>query len=255
LCGHLEELVETKTGKRIIEAEDLGGKEGMRRVLKLFYERQVNSFKVFSTRKKVRKLCEKGLISSKNNRLSLAQEEIEKDFKLSQDSLNVLVKTRLLRTEPRLGSVHYELSHDTLVKPIIEAQRKRQNRSALQIGLLSFLLGTTMLAATGYTYYDELYQTESEKLYSQLEKQLNLKHFDKAKQTYQHLIAIDALSPKPYLLLGNALKLDKLTADKALAVFREAIDNQVEDAIIYSTMGEIYQTKRLIVMLVCVLMH
>ncbi|MCJ8274213.1 MAG: hypothetical protein MJK04_33055, partial [Psychrosphaera sp.] len=196
LCGHLEELVEKKTGERIIEAADLGGEEGMRQELKLFYERQVSSFNLFSTRRKVRKLCEKGLISSKHNRLSLAQEEIEKDFQLSAESLNVLVKTRLLRTEPRLGSVHYELSHDTLVKPIMEAKRKRKNRTTLLAGVFSFLLGSTMLAAATYTYFEEFYETEIEQLYSQLKGQLNPLNFDKAHQTHQQIIAIDANSAK-----------------------------------------------------------
>jgi tetratricopeptide (TPR) repeat protein len=70
-------------------------------------------------------LCEKGLFSDSNRRLSLEEEIIAKKFKVSPDLLAQLVDDRLLRAAKRVGSIYYELSHDSLITLIRLSHRER----------------------------------------------------------------------------------------------------------------------------------
>lgn len=119
LCRYIEDMTREKTKKKsdeiIVKKEDLGGEAGMQRVLQRFYDDQMVRLVSWRQKEKVRSLCEKGLISITNRRLSLEEDEIKRRFKVSKVLLQELVNCRLLRAEPRVGSVYYELSHDTLV--------------------------------------------------------------------------------------------------------------------------------------------
>ena len=78
----------------------------------------------------MRALCEDGLISTNQRRLSLEAGRIAEHYKVPPDTLERLVDQRLLRAEPRLGSLYYELSHDTLVRPILADRAEREARQA-----------------------------------------------------------------------------------------------------------------------------
>ncbi|HEX2783974.1 MAG TPA: hypothetical protein VHN36_10340, partial [Ilumatobacteraceae bacterium] len=129
-----------------ISEEDLGGKSGLERVLRDFYRRELWTFPV-EQRKLVRHLCETGLINQRGRRLSLEEEEIAAKYKLSKATLEALVSHRLLRAEPRVGSVYYELGHDTLAAPIL-AYRDGV-KSARRKRLLGLLLALVAVAIVG----------------------------------------------------------------------------------------------------------
>jgi Novel STAND NTPase 1 len=138
ICQHIERsIVPTKTGEadsdsvvEITEA-DLGDKEGLERILRDFYR---NELAAFSSKERVlvRQLCEVGLINRYGRRLSLEEGQICGEFRLTKPTLEKLVDRRLLRAEPRVGSVYYELAHDTLTAPILayrdEARSARRQR-------------------------------------------------------------------------------------------------------------------------------
>ena len=108
-----------------IDAPDLGGVEGLERILTAFYRRVIDSFPE-SERDAVRELCEPpGLINHRGLRLSLERGEILDRFGVSAAQLDQLVDLRLLRAEPRVNSVYYELAHDTLVEPILADRNRR----------------------------------------------------------------------------------------------------------------------------------
>lgn len=138
LCRHIEEhIVPEKTnfgkGDIIIESAELGGDDGMRQVMERFYGNILDKFKPGDPRNRIRKLFEDedGLISVSDRRLSLEQSEIERKFNVSEKELLQLINYRLLRSEPRVGSVYYELSHDTLILPIRKFQEKQQEQEDL----------------------------------------------------------------------------------------------------------------------------
>jgi len=147
LCRDIESKVYTRkkkhTNELIVKEDILGGEAEMQNVLKNFYDNVVKKLGSYKQKikKNVRKLCENGLISISDKRLSIEEEEIERKYKISKEVLHQLVNNRLLRTEQRLGSYYYELSHDTLIKPIRESQRKRHiKRNILFIIVLIVIL-------------------------------------------------------------------------------------------------------------------
>jgi hypothetical protein len=135
----------------VIDAPDLGGRSGLQRVLGDFYRRTLDSIPL-AEQGAVRRLCERGLVNAGGRRLSLEEGEIATTYGVSQAMLDHLVDARVLRADPRVGSVYYELAHDTLVAPILafrdeaRARRARRNRriafgagGALAVALLGVL--------------------------------------------------------------------------------------------------------------------
>ena len=151
VCQYVEELVRTRLapgGARAIQVSeaDLGGESQLQRVLEEFYDRTIASIDSPRERRRIRRLCEHRLISSAGRRLTEAEEEIERHHGISKDTLRRLVDTRLLRPEPRLGGVFYELSHDTLVEPIRRSQKSRIARHRMA-GVAVAVLVLTYLTA------------------------------------------------------------------------------------------------------------
>ena len=128
LCHHIETKISEnhdKAGAAVeVQEDDLGGTVEMQRVMQDFYDNEINRLGSRSEKKRVRKLCDKGFISMTDRRLSLDEEDIKERFNVSKKLLVELENSRLLRSEPRVGGVYYELSHDTLVEPIRKSNRK-----------------------------------------------------------------------------------------------------------------------------------
>jgi hypothetical protein len=151
ICQHVERSIvpskrsdgDSDSTVAISEA-DFGGHVGLERILRDFYR---NELAAFPSRQRVlvRHLCERGLINRSGRRLSLEEGQICAEFGLTKPMLAKLVDRRLLRAEPRVGSVYYELAHDTLTAPILahrdevrSARRRRWRRvlvGALGLGL------------------------------------------------------------------------------------------------------------------------
>src|SRR4029079_1675261 len=116
-----------------ISYQDLGGDAGIYRMLKSFWDNQSEALAGTYSRRALFRLCEEGLISADGRRLSLEEKEIERRYQVPRAALRLLVDRRLLRGEPRVGSTYYELSHDTLVEPILTSRRKRERSRRLTV--------------------------------------------------------------------------------------------------------------------------
>jgi tetratricopeptide (TPR) repeat protein len=211
LCRHIEDMVREKKKKEttdiIVKEEDLGGEAGMQRVMQRFYDDQVEQLRPGAEKETVRKLCEEGLISITDRRLSLEEDEITRQFKVSKDLLQELVNLRLLRAEPRVGSVYYELSHDTLVVPIRESQKKRISKK---------------------NSINKLYE-EANELGTSLD-------YDGAAQKYKDILNIDNTYVKAYLELGQVYY-DRRDYNEATEIYNEAIKNGIKSALIFHQLG------------------
>lgn len=129
-----------------VNLADLGGEKGLKTTLRNFYMGVVRSVQHRRSRSRVRRLCEEYLISPEGRRLSLEEAEIKRMLKLERDTLQQLVNRRLLRTDQRSDSWYYELSHDSLIEPILASRRIR----GLVFGLLGLLgSGLVSLGALG----------------------------------------------------------------------------------------------------------
>ncbi len=81
-----------------------------------------------------RRLVEDGLVyEEEERRLSLYEGLILKVYGIATQTLRKLVDSHLLRAEPSLhGGYTYELSHDTLVAPVLKAKAKRKEDERLE---------------------------------------------------------------------------------------------------------------------------
>ncbi len=237
LCSHIEDKLISGSAKRIVEKDDLGGEAGMKRVLEGFYDRLIKGRGAFLKQRRTRNLCEKGLVSVRNRRLSLEEEEIKRKFHVPEKELNALVNDRLLRAEPRVGSVYYEISHDTLVEPIRESQKKRF-RKKVKIG--GVIAGIFFVVMAIFFATSQLAQNKTDtinQLYTQLETQINKWDFDEAQNTYEQIIQIDNKAVRAYLELGRALK--RWSPEKAIQIYNQAISNRIEHSAVYYELANV----------------
>jgi len=126
VCQFIENLVIDKQ-ITVIQPEHIGDIET---VYKDFYdnliiklpEKEQNNARIF---------IEEGLIFEEDERrLALYEGQIIKNYGISKNLLQNLVDTHLIRSEPNpSGGFIYELSHDTLVNPILKSKHNRVNES------------------------------------------------------------------------------------------------------------------------------
>jgi hypothetical protein len=127
ICQRIEQIVTIRQQSintyNIFNLQDFGGERAIQKTLKDFYIQEIHALPDRPTRRAVRLLCEEYLISQDGRRLSLDEHEICNRVKVSRDTLKYLVDRRLLRSDQRSDSTYYELSHDTLVEPVLATRR------------------------------------------------------------------------------------------------------------------------------------
>ena len=95
-------------------------------VLRSYYDEKIREIKQGKSRLLARQLIEDQLIADRR-RVSLDEAILLEMAEGNQDLLDQLVNTRIIRREPNnLGGLSYEISHDTLLAPIIEARTERK---------------------------------------------------------------------------------------------------------------------------------
>jgi tetratricopeptide (TPR) repeat protein len=172
LCQHIESHV---LGKKLkskeqtpdaelitITADDIGGPTAMKHVLQKFYTSAINDVHR-KERNRTRLLCESGLLTTAGHRISLEENQIYDDYHISKGTLQFLVNRRVLRREPRLESLFYELSHDTLAQSILEIRRWRipkRYRLALLVGAISLILFLLFGGLFINRFYDERQESD-----------------------------------------------------------------------------------------------
>jgi|GEM_PF-4501820 len=122
LCQEVERQVREKGEAELLVTPDyLGGEEGIAQILDNYYEKQIFALGTEEEQKIVRRLLEDELVADEK-RVGMPVAKI----KLSPDLQEKLLKTRLVRqSDTHLGKV-YELSHDNLVQPVLNARAKRE---------------------------------------------------------------------------------------------------------------------------------
>ena len=128
LCQYIERKVIEKELK-VVKIADIGEISG---IYKNYYDDQIALLGSAEDQHLARLLIEDGLIfEEEERRLNMYEGQIYKSFGLSPALLGKLVNTHLLRAEPSMkGGYTYELSHDTLVAPILRAKQVRKTKEA-----------------------------------------------------------------------------------------------------------------------------
>ena len=120
LCRAIELQVIGKAARTVTPAL-FGGQAGLGHIIRDFYMAKIGELPV-EQQLPARELLEEQLITDSGRRRSVAEDELPADRSL----LDRLVEMRLLRKEPRLRTFYYEISHDTLVEPILEKYKERK---------------------------------------------------------------------------------------------------------------------------------
>lgn len=141
----------------------LGGKSGINKILNDYYESRITELGSESDQQAARKLIEEELIAD-GKRVGVATEKV----KIGEQLLDKLLLSRIIRVSNTHLGKSYEISHDTLVEPILKsyerrkleeerlqrererAEERRKRRRALMIGLLGFLMLLGAVALAGY---------------------------------------------------------------------------------------------------------
>jgi hypothetical protein len=131
ICSYVESQIVSK-GNTVIDINDLGDLE---LVIEGYYISRLNELQLDEdSLKHIREFVEEGLIfEADERRLTLYEGQITSTYKIDTNTLAKLVNSRLIRAVPLPGGGNaYEISHDTLVKPILKAKRRREEREAEQ---------------------------------------------------------------------------------------------------------------------------
>ena len=133
LCQHVERVIvpgKLRVGGSLgieITPSDLGGERVMSDLVRRFYTDSLAQLPIGQGRR-ARELCDTGLLSSDGHRLMLEKNEILRNYRISETTLRHLIDRRILREEPRLDSLFYEIGHDTIAQSILKTRRLRLPR-------------------------------------------------------------------------------------------------------------------------------
>ena len=158
VCQYVEEFVKKKQDLQDaqieVTAHDIGGSAALSKLFKNFYHLQLQAVPNRRERKAVRTLCERNLISPAGRRLSVDESEIERLLQIKPSTLQTLVERRLLRADSRANSTYYELSHDSLIAPILASRRLqfRLSGALLRVSAWALLFLGIGFIITGGTF-------------------------------------------------------------------------------------------------------
>ncbi len=137
ICHHLEQEIASSGAFELGEA-DVGELD---EVVENYYDEKLTLIDDPNQVYAARRLIEEGLVfEEEERRLSIYEGQALRSFDLKSEVLQLLVDSHLLRAEPSLrGGYTYELSHDTLIKPILKAKRERlsSERTAEEVKALA----------------------------------------------------------------------------------------------------------------------
>jgi tetratricopeptide (TPR) repeat protein len=126
LCGHAEGIAMRKVGQPVtMTLDDFRGSHAFASVLHNFYRGTLDKLSPPSQRKRAAALCEEGLLDAAGHRLMLHEGQIVADYHVKPLTLAALCQTRLIRSERRMESTFYEISHDRLAESIVAARQGR----------------------------------------------------------------------------------------------------------------------------------
>ncbi|MCP4442180.1 MAG: hypothetical protein GY810_25000 [Aureispira sp.] len=124
ICGHLEDIVIQKQLKTV-EVHHIGGADGIKQILNNYYRNRIDSIGTAEEQQLATKLIEEGLIVD-GARVSLAESIVTSRYNITDSLLSKLLATRLIKPENTHLGKAYEVSHDTLVAPILTSFKQRK---------------------------------------------------------------------------------------------------------------------------------
>lgn len=155
LCEHIERKIisDLKNGVLLppvtITPAFYGGEAGISQILSEFYTQTLESIPNATQRENAQQLIEGHLVKNER-RVSVDEATITQTHGVNSATLELLVNKRLLRQDVRETGDYFEISHDTLLVPIMksrlewerrEAARKRNRLIGLVVVAVLFMVG------------------------------------------------------------------------------------------------------------------
>ncbi len=134
ICRAIEQLIiaqhtqapNPSNSQPVVTPDLYGGSAGIQRLLTNFYINKVGELPE-NQRLSARRIIEEELITESERRRSVDESDLlKRSPAATAQLLSQLVEMHLLRKEPRLDSYYYEISHDTLVPPILVKYKERR---------------------------------------------------------------------------------------------------------------------------------
>ena len=180
LCEYIERKVIAETEKSIAPNASLitqnfyGGEPGIEQILSQFYTNTLNAIPDARQREKARRLLEDHLVKSER-RVSVDETTIVQTHGVSTETLDLLVNKRLLRQDVRETGEYFEISHDTLLTPILKSKLDWEAAEATKrmrrlIGLV-FLMLVVVAGAVGFGIWAFRQKDEAERQKAEADKQ------------------------------------------------------------------------------------
>lgn len=130
ICQHIEENIVLKNQDTFIEKADIGDEQGLKDIAKNYYIHQIGKLPDEKSRYRARVFIEEDLVNEGDKSRITVPESYARS-RLDENSLALLVNSHLLRAESNVrGNRNYELSHDTLVPPVLEFKAERKAEEA-----------------------------------------------------------------------------------------------------------------------------
>lgn len=206
LCRDIEEKIiashSSNTSSLVpIEPDFYGGQAGIEAILSQFYDNTLHAISDLNQRKKARRLLEDHLMKEER-RVGVDKTTIIQTYGVEAGTLDLLVQKRLLRQDARETGVYFEISHDTLLTPIVRSkkawEKRRQEQRTRQLwgfSIVMIFVATGLLALVFWALKQraaaEASEKETQKAKQQLE--ITLENFLKEKKEK------DALKAQEYL--------------------------------------------------------
>lgn len=123
VCQYVEEHIVIENKDVTISPDDLGNMED---IYQNYYDNQIAKIENGQERQLARRLIEEDMIfEEEERRLSIYEGQIFSKG-VNRELLEKLTNTHLIRAEPSPeGGFSYEISHDTLVPPILKSKEER----------------------------------------------------------------------------------------------------------------------------------
>jgi hypothetical protein len=153
VCLHLEQVAREKQGRdgvAVLAESNIGNKSELNKLFRNFYIDRINNL-LWRQRYWAKKLCGQYLINPYGRRVRREETEIISNTRIKLESLRDLTEQRLLRAERLESGTYYEISHDSLVIPILEEQRAELLVTATLRGVL-FCLTALLVILPAYIF-------------------------------------------------------------------------------------------------------
>ena len=126
ICNSIEEkVIDSKI--KIIQLEDVNDLDS---IIGNYYEQRINAINDIEQRRKAVEIIEDELLfddDEQQRRLAIFEGKLLQ--KINKNTIKALVDSHLLRSEPlEGGAFSYELSHDSLMAPILKAKARRKQK-------------------------------------------------------------------------------------------------------------------------------